>query len=464
MNGTKLDLSKFLENSKKIKKTKEDFKRCFNSEIYELDANIKKLYENEHKFILKELNLLDLNSISVPQVGRLGTILNYLNQEYLDNYRQHIKNNYSLKEYPVAPIAPEIADKKSIEEFNKKVKTWKDECKIISEYNSKYKNVLEWLDTNIILDMYGDENLDITDLPYIYFKFLNTDIDEIEVFIQELKSCPAEPVKNIKRVTIEDISYKLPSFLKSANEVRVYFLNMEHATDLNNSKDYVEGVYEKYVIKNDTMKKDGGEWGMFNERKDNLNQPVINNFSFNNLPTPTNLNGGDDEMVEIDFYASDYTVDISDCIYAEIEVENKSLFAIVPKDYWNEYNTILVNNKMIIHGISDNKEWYKKDIYFTTYDEKCDYAKEYLSDNSEYSEELQNYIESGVKNLIDFWTNADDSYLKRMLKENSKYYDLPSYNEVIEYLKTTIYSGDMENVMGDLIIQIIDESFELELS
>jgi hypothetical protein len=461
----KMDLSKFLENSKKIKKVKEDFKKCFNSEIYELEKNIKILYENEHNFILKELFLLDLNSISVPQVGRLGTILNYLNQECLDNYRQHIKNNYSLKELPKSPEKPQNVDKKTIEEFNTKIKKWKEECKIISDYNSKYNNILEWLDTNIILDLYGDDTLDITNLPYIYFKFLNTDIDEIEVFIQELKMCPVEPVKNIKRVTIEDISHKLPSFLKSANEVRVYFLNIEHAVQLNESKLYVEGVYEKYIIKNDTMKKDGGEWGMFNERKENLSQPVINNFSLNNLPTPINLNSGDDELDESDFYASDYTVDISDCLYSEKEVDGKVLFAIVPKDYWYEYNTILVNNKMTICGISDDKKWYKKDIYYTTYDENYDYAKEYLSNNSEYSEELQNYIENGVKNLIDFWTNSDDSYLKRLLKDNSKNYDLPSYNEVIEFLKTTPCCGDMEDVMmDDLIIRFIDESFELELT
>lgn len=262
-----LDLVKFLENSKKSKKVKTDLKKCFNSEIYELKDNIKILFENEQNFILKEIKLLDINLISFSQIGRLQTILKFLVQENLNKYRTHIQNTYFIKDFLKSPEKPKSgSDKSMIEKYNKEIKEWQDESKKIKEFNSKLDTLTEWLESNITVDLYGDTTLNITNLPYVYFKFFNTDINEIEVFIQELKSCAVYPVKNIKRITIDDISANLPNFLKSVNEVRVYFETELEAEELNNSYDYVQGVYEKYVIKNDIMKKDGGEWGMYNKR------------------------------------------------------------------------------------------------------------------------------------------------------------------------------------------------------
>lgn len=395
MSELNIDLKKFAENAKKIKNVKIDFVNCLNAEIYQLEEGIKNLFgNNEQLYIFNELSKLDINTITVSKIGRLQTILKYVSQEYLKKYMDNFLATNSLQELPEAPKRPEVgSDKTLIEEFNTSVRLWKEETAKIKEWNTKFSTLTEYLNSIVTVDLYGDITINVDNLPYVYFKFFNTDIDEIEVFMQELKTCPAPPVKNIKTIRIEDISAKLPDFLKSANEVRVYFDTEAEAEELHGSKDYVEGVYEKYVIKNDTMKKDGGEWGMYNQRKDNLGAPVVGGFSLSSMSNPVNLNSGDDEEEESEFYKKDYEVNLSDCYFANTTHNGEKVYAIVPKDFWEELGTLLVNPNMFIVGISDNRKWRKEDIYFKSYSTDVD-AEDYLDDNAEYSDELYQYMAS----------------------------------------------------------------------
>ncbi len=408
-----IDFKKFAENARKIKKVKIDFEYALNAEIFELEGAIKKLFsENEQIHIFNEISKLDINTISVPKIGRFETILNYVSQEYLNKYKINFISNNSLKELVEPPVRPEDKTKEVIEKFNKELKEWQLENNKIKDWNTKYSTLTEFLEVNDRVDLYGDTTLNVSNMPYIYFKFFNTDIDEIEVFIQELKTCPAPPVKNIKSVKIEDISSLLPTFLKSANEVRVYLNTDAEAEELHGSKDYVEGVYEKYVIKNDTMRKDGGEWGLYNQRKGNLTSPVLGNFSLNNLTTPVNLNSGDiEEEEEDDFHKDDYEVALSECYYSKVENnEGDILYAIVPKDFWDIHECVLINKNMFISGISDNKKWRKSDIYFKFLGYESD-ANEYLEAESDYSEELNNYINENSNELYGEEDVIDSNYL-----------------------------------------------------
>jgi hypothetical protein len=422
-----IDLKKFAENAKKIRKVKEDFDKCLNAEIVELELGIKTLFnENEQLHIYNQLTKLDLNSISVPKVGRLQTILDFVAQEYLDKYRNHFLTNNARKEFPEAPKRPEGTDKTVIKEFNDTVQAWQKEVKQIKDWNTKYNTLTEYLDSIITVDLYGDTTLNVTALPYVYFKFMNTDIDEIEVFIQELKTCPAPPVKKIKSIKIEDIKDKLPAFVKSAKEVRVYFDTIQDAEELHGSADYVGGVYEKYVIKNDLMKKDGGEWGIFNKRKDNLANPVVGGFSLVSAPSPVNLNSGQGYAPDEDFYNEDYEVSLTDCYYAEAEISGDDIFAIVPKAFWDKYKTILVNKKMTITGISDNSKFTRKEIYFMYMGDVTE-GSNYISDEAEYSTELSEYLDA------DSQLSPFKRKLKMLLEINSFdekdwIYDCESYN------------------------------------
>ena len=389
------DLRKFAENNKKQKQVKEQFHLALTTTIVSLESSLKKLFsENEQSFIFNELKKVDLNELPFPLIGRIQTILNYLDQSILHDYRKNYITKELLKEFPEKPEKPDTNIKEKIKEYNDIVKKYNIEVKKVSDWNVKINTLMEYLDSVITVDLYGDTEFDIIDKPYVYFKFLNTDIDEIEVFMLDLKNCPAPPIKNIKSIKIEDISGKLPSFLKSANEVRVYFETMADAEEFNNSKDYVEGVYEKYLIKNDTMAKDGGEWGMFNNRKKNLSEPVIDPFSINNLPIPVNLNSGEDEEEKETFYDDDYEVNLSDCYYAKIGLMD--VYGIVPKDFFDKYGSLLINPNRFIVGISDNKKWRKSDdIYFRYLGDISD-ADEYLETESEYSEDLSDYLDTNI--------------------------------------------------------------------
>lgn len=68
-----------------------------------------------------------------------------------------------------------------------------------------------------------------------------------------------------------------------------------------------------------------------------------------------------------------------------------------------------------------------------------------------------------MKKLFDYWDLSNDNYLKKLLTKTNVY-DLPSYDEVISYLKTTDADEDfIEEVMGDLIIRFIEGDYiELE--
>jgi hypothetical protein len=384
------DLKIFSDRIKKTKNANNDFIACLNSETHMLKDTLDKLNTNDGEYILQVLLKFDLNTIDIYRVGRLLSILDNVPQNYLNKYRTYFFDTHIIKELPTKLIAPEpefgkVLDKDVILEFNKSLKEWGIETDNIIEWNRKIEIITENLNDNITIDLYGDITLDTINLPFVYFKFLNTDIDEIENFIHELRNCQLSIIKKIKTVEIVDIKDKLPSFLKSANEVRVFFTIIEEVEELHGCSDYIGSVYEKYIIKNDTMKKDGGEWGMFNQRKDNLDNPQVGSFSIqtamNNIVNTPTLNSGDIEEEDSEFYSEDYEVSLSDCIYSTIKLEDGIVaFSIIPSDFYEEYKTILVNPNMFIEGISDNKKWRKHDIYFR-YLGTVDEAKEYLDDN-----------------------------------------------------------------------------------
>lgn len=58
--------------------------------------------------------------------------------------------------------------------------------------------------------------------------------------------------------------------------------------------------------------------------------------------------------------------------------------------------------------------------------------------------------------LITHFTKSDKNKLDKMIKENQDY-DFPSIDEVLDYLSSTDDDEMSENVMGDLIIQYIEE-------
>lgn len=68
--------------------------------------------------------------------------------------------------------------------------------------------------------------------------------------------------------------------------------------------------------------------------------------------------------------------------------------------------------------------------------------------------------------LIDYWTPENDKYLTSILWEqvmNGGGYNIPSYLEVKNFLKTTDSEGFTEYKMDDLIIHFENEEFELEV-
>ena len=416
------DLKLFSDRIKKTKNANNDFIACLNSETHMLKDTLDKLNTNDGEYILQVLLKFDLNTIDIYRVGRLLSILDNVPQNFLNKYRTYFFETHFIKELPINLIAPEpefgkVLDKDVILEFNKSLKEWRIETDNIIEWNRKIEIITENLNDNITIDLYGDITLDTTNLPFIYFKFLNTDIDEIENFIHELRNCQLSIIKKINTVEIVDIKDKLPSFLKFANEVRVFFTTIEEAEELHSCSDYIGSVYEKYIIKNDTMKKDGGEWGMFNQRKDNLDNPQVGSFSIqtamNNIVNTPTLNSGDIEEEDSKFYSEDYEVSLSDCIYSTIKLEDGVVvFSIIPSDFYEEYKTILVNPNMFIEGISDNKKWRKQDIYFRFLG-TVDDAKEYLDGiGSVYSEELSNILKNDdYIHVIETYTEPTTFYI-----------------------------------------------------
>ena len=457
-NLKEFDLEKFVENGRKIKQVKNDFDKCLNTDIIELESSIKKLFANEQIYIYKELINLKLENISVSKVGRVQTILNYVSQTYLDLYRKEFESVNKLRDFIPIPERPEKVSAEVIKEYNESIKKIRESNTKIKDWNTKIYTLKEFLDSIIFIDIYGDKTMDVSLMPYLYFKFLNTDIDEIEIFMSELKNCSAPPVKKIKAIRIEDISDRLPKFLKSANEVRVFFNNNDEANEFHASKDYVESVYEKYIIKNDTMFADGGEWGMYNNRKNNLNESVIQDFSLDTIPTPISLNDGEIEENE-KFNDSDYEVDLSDCYYTQID----NLFAIVPKEFYDKYGTILTNKKMFITGISDNKKWKRTDIYFE-YSGNNDDGYDYLSVMSEYSEELNEYISSNININIKNNDENNDENTYNSAQDFVFAYGLHEYSDEIILAITPKKYWESENCLSDMedgAEQFIMKGYEL---
>jgi hypothetical protein len=60
-----------------------------------------------------------------------------------------------------------------------------------------------------------------------------------------------------------------------------------------------------------------------------------------------------------------------------------------------------------------------------------------------------------MKNLLSHLTDSEKDWLKKRI-ENPGVYDMPTMDEVLDYLESTFDNEPSEEVLGDLIIQYID--------
>ncbi len=397
-------LQKFKENVQKAKKAKEDLAK-FMEEMNDI-SRVKDAFfkENEEVFILKALMDLDLEKVAFPRFARIQLALGYSSQSGIVKYSNHLKERYQKKTPPEKPVRPERVTKESIKDYSAEVAIWNKEAKVMFDWNQKLHAITEYVDSINFTGIYGDETVDATNLPFVYFKFLNTDKDEIDIFLQELKNCPVQVVTKIICARIEDITDKLPGFIQSGKEVRIHFNSKQEVDELLGSVDHIGSVYEKYVIKNRTMKMDGGEWGSSEKRKENLQNPTVPNFGFG-ISAPVTLNSGDEYEEDPKFHEKDYKVNVSDCYWGLFEQEDAdTLFAIVPKEFWDNYKSLLYNPNMEIEGISDDKKWKADSLYFKYFGNLSDGKSALLSLGAEFLD-LEDYFNN---TSIDDDENDDD--------------------------------------------------------
>lgn len=351
-----------------------------NQNILLLKREFNEIFLNDHSLILNELKELKFDQLKSTEISRVMLFLTKLNQKELVEFKEFLDEEFKHKEYPIEPKKlKDSPSKEDIKAYNDEVKLFLEEKNKIDDWNNKRNSITQILIDNIKTNLYGDKNFDQKNKPYIYFKFFNTHLDDMENFIHEINIIPVLPVKNIKKSEIIDIKNLLPDFLISAHEIRFYFETIEDMDLIKQVFIFVNAVYEKYVIKNSLMKKDGGEWSYFNDRKKSLNPELV-----------TGVMDFDVEDEETDYYSDEFEISLSDCYWNIIEIENVTYFAINPIEFWKEHNTILVNNKMIISEFEDDKKWFKEkdDIYYQ-YDGDIEEAKEFLEEKSVFLEIME---------------------------------------------------------------------------
>lgn len=252
----------FLQNNKLSKKAKIDFQKCFDVDIVYLKESLNELFSNNHNFILSEFKKVELENIPVPKVGRFMVMLDKLDQINLNKYRTYFHETYKFKEYPEKPEPNENMNKDEYKAYNDSIKKWNESVTSVDHWNTKWKSINENLNTHIKIDFYGDLNFVTTNKPYIYFDFLDTDLDKINVFITELKNIPVEQINKFKKIEVIDTKNENPESKYSMNQVRVYFDTVEDLMNIQLVETFVTGVYQKYIIINDNMKKMGGKWDL----------------------------------------------------------------------------------------------------------------------------------------------------------------------------------------------------------
>src|SRR6478735_1562287 len=238
-----------------------------NQNILLLKKELNEIFLNDHNLILNELKELKFDHLKSNEISRIMLFLTKLNQKELVKFKEFFDEEFKHKEYPIEPKKlNESSSKEDIKIYNEDVKLFLEEKNKINDWNNKRNSIDQILIDNIKTSLYGDITFDQKNKPYIYFKFFNTHLDDMENFIHEINILPILPVKNIKKAEIIDIKNLLPDFLISAHEIRFYFETIEDMDLIKQVFIFVNAVYEKYVIKNPLMKKDGGEWSYYNDR------------------------------------------------------------------------------------------------------------------------------------------------------------------------------------------------------
>lgn len=407
-----MDFLKIRENLSKLKKAGEDLVSYLNEPI-QVEHSRSVLLENSSERVIYKLKELKYEELSRQDFSKIVLLLRYLDQYDLDEYRAFFKDTYSVKEFNEKPEKPEDVSRESITAYNKELQDWNKKIDEIKEWNRHYKFLVDSLDDVITIELYGDTTLDVSYLSSVYFKFYETNINDIEVFIQEIRTSPSEAVQNIKRVKVDDVSASVPKEITSAHEVLFYFQNDDDADLFRKNEDVVYGVYEKFIIRNDTMKKIGGEWGLDSERKNNFQSatPFANPTS-----VPTHNVKKDDSISTMDIFEDSYTVDISECIYSEKFYDDGSVvFVIQPEEFFNEFETILYNPKLTITGITDDKNW----------DKKLDGSFHYRLGYSDALEHLEEFSAGFSDKLDDIVRQVEESVIETMTEDEiyEKYVD-----------------------------------------
>ena len=244
-----------------------------------------------------------------------------------------------------------------MKEYSDDIKKWTKEVNNIDIWNRSRKFIIDSLDDIIMIELYGDTLLDISDLSSVYFRFFETVKEDMEVFIQDIRNSPSESVQSIRRVKINDVSSEVPTEIESAHDVLFYFDSDEDADLFRKAEHVVYGVYEKYILRSDLMKNLGGNWGLASEVSSNIKSATpFNNQNVANIPFIET-----EEITEYDWFSNDVCVTLEECIYAEKTHEDgTSVFIITPKEFFKQYGIILNNKSLFIEDISDDNKWYRK--------------------------------------------------------------------------------------------------------
>jgi hypothetical protein len=417
-----MDFLKIKENLNKLKKTGEDL-TAYLKESINIEMVRSQLLENSSERIVYKLKELDYKVLDRKDFSKIVLLMRYLDQNDLDEYRTYFKETYNTEELQERPEKPEDVSKESISKYNEELKLWNKSIDKTKEWNRNYKFIIDSLNDTITLDLYGDITLNSADLTSVYFKFYETNVSDMEVFIQEIRNSPSESVQNIKKVTIVDISSQVPNEISSAHEVSFYFEDGEEATLFRENESVAYGVYEKFIIRNDTMKKVGGEWGLDFERKQNFS--ASNPFA-NPTSVPTHNVKSDNSISTMDIFEDDYEVSIEDCIYSEkVHEDGSMVFVIQPSEFFEEFETILTNPKLVINGITDDNNWDKREDGSYSYRKGYSKALEFLEENSQgYNEKLDDIVIQVEESIIETLTEYEMESKYIYGSSNFKPYDL----------------------------------------
>jgi hypothetical protein len=416
-----MDFLKIQENLKKLKKTGEDL-----TEYLKESVNIKimrdNLLENSSERIIYKLKELKYKELDRKDFSKIVLLMRYLDQHDLDEYRTYLKESFNAEDFQEKPEKPEEVSKESIYKYNEELKLWNKSIDKTKEWNRNYKFLIDSLNDTITLDLYGDTSLNSDDLYGVYFKFYETNVSDIEVFIHEIRNSPSEAVQNVKKVELIDISGHVPEQIESAHEVFFYFQEEEEAILFRENETVAYGVYEKFIIRSNMMKKVGGEWGLDSERKDNFND----SSSFSNTNASHGHITSPNQPSTLDIFEDDYEVDIEDCIYSEkVHEDGSMVFIIQPSDFFQEFETILNNPKLVINGITDDNNWDKRDDGSYSYRKGYAKALEFLDERTRgFDSKLDNYVIDMEKSTIE--TLTEDEIFKNYVNNGKgfKPYDL----------------------------------------